>query len=53
MANTPYAGPLSNRLEMRDVPRVRQILGVLTFIMHRANIARLMSGTESKIGQKA
>ena len=29
------------------------ILLVLTFIMHRANIARLMSGTESKIGQKA
>ncbi len=29
------------------------ILGVLTFIMHRANIARLMNGTEGKIGQKA
>jgi glycerol-3-phosphate acyltransferase PlsY len=29
------------------------ILAVLTFIMHRPNIARLMSGTESKIGQKA
>ena len=29
------------------------IMGVLTFIMHRANIARLMNGTESKIGQKA
>jgi len=29
------------------------ILAVLTFIMHRANIARLAQGTESKIGQKA
>jgi glycerol-3-phosphate acyltransferase PlsY len=29
------------------------IMGALTFIMHRANIARLASGTESKIGQKA
>jgi glycerol-3-phosphate acyltransferase PlsY len=29
------------------------IMSVLTFTMHRANIARLMSGTESKIGQKA
>jgi glycerol-3-phosphate acyltransferase PlsY len=28
------------------------ILGVLTFIMHRGNIARLMNGTEGKIGQK-
>ena len=29
------------------------IMGVLAFIVHRANIARLMNGTESKIGQKA
>ena len=29
------------------------VMAVLAFIMHRANIARLMSGTESKIGQKA
>ncbi|MEJ0076484.1 MAG: glycerol-3-phosphate 1-O-acyltransferase PlsY [Alphaproteobacteria bacterium] len=29
------------------------IMAVLTFIMHRANIARLLQGTESKIGQKA
>jgi acyl phosphate:glycerol-3-phosphate acyltransferase len=29
------------------------ILAVLTFIMHRPNIARLRQGTESKIGQKA
>jgi glycerol-3-phosphate acyltransferase PlsY len=29
------------------------ILGVLTFIMHRGNIARLWQGTEGKIGQKA
>jgi glycerol-3-phosphate acyltransferase PlsY len=28
-------------------------MAVLTFIMHRSNIARLMNGTESKIGQKA
>lgn len=29
------------------------IMGVLAFIMHRPNIARLIGGTESKIGQKA
>jgi glycerol-3-phosphate acyltransferase PlsY len=29
------------------------ILGVLTFVMHRGNIARLWQGTEGKIGQKA
>jgi len=29
------------------------VLGMLTFIMHRANIARLVNGTEGKIGQKA
>jgi glycerol-3-phosphate acyltransferase PlsY len=29
------------------------ILGVLTYIMHRGNIARLWQGTEGKIGQKA
>ena len=29
------------------------ILAVLTFIMHRGNIARLRQGTEGKIGQKA
>jgi glycerol-3-phosphate acyltransferase PlsY len=29
------------------------LLTVLSFIAHRANIARLMQGTESKIGQKA
>jgi len=29
------------------------VLGALTFIMHRSNIARLMNGTEGKIGQKA
>jgi glycerol-3-phosphate acyltransferase PlsY len=29
------------------------ILVVLTFIMHRANMARLVNGTEGKIGQKA
>ena len=28
-------------------------LAVLAFIMHRGNIARLMNGTEGKIGQKA
>jgi glycerol-3-phosphate acyltransferase PlsY len=28
-------------------------LAVLAFIMHRGNIARLMKGTEGKIGQKA
>ena len=29
------------------------VLAVLTFIMHRGNIARLWQGTEGKIGQKA
>src|SRR4051812_4244108 len=29
------------------------ILGALTFMMHRGNIARLMNGSEGKIGQKA
>jgi glycerol-3-phosphate acyltransferase PlsY len=29
------------------------VLGALAFVMHRGNIARLMNGTESKIGQKA
>jgi glycerol-3-phosphate acyltransferase PlsY len=28
------------------------ILGVLTVVMHRGNIARLMNGTEGRIGQK-
>ncbi|HMK78465.1 MAG TPA: glycerol-3-phosphate 1-O-acyltransferase PlsY [Xanthobacteraceae bacterium] len=28
-------------------------LAILTFIMHRGNIARLISGTEGKIGEKA
>ena len=29
------------------------VMAVLVFIMHRANIARLMAGTETKIGQSA
>lgn len=29
------------------------LLSVLVFVMHRANIARLFAGTESKIGQSA
>jgi glycerol-3-phosphate acyltransferase PlsY len=29
------------------------LLAVLTFVMHRGNIARLRQGTEGKIGQKA
>jgi len=29
------------------------VMAVLVFIMHRANIARLMGGTETKIGQSA
>jgi glycerol-3-phosphate acyltransferase PlsY len=28
-------------------------MALLVFIMHRANIARLMAGTETKIGQSA
>ena len=33
--------------------RLFLVLAVLVFIMHRANIARLIAGTESKIGQSA
>jgi acyl phosphate:glycerol-3-phosphate acyltransferase len=29
------------------------LLAVLIFVTHRANIARLMAGTETKIGAKA
>jgi glycerol-3-phosphate acyltransferase PlsY len=29
------------------------LLAILTFVMHRGNIVRLMQGTEGKIGQKA
>jgi glycerol-3-phosphate acyltransferase PlsY len=29
------------------------LLSILVFIMHRSNIARLVAGTESKIGQRA
>ena len=29
------------------------ILSIILWIMHRANIARLLSGTESRIGKKA
>jgi glycerol-3-phosphate acyltransferase PlsY len=29
------------------------LLAVLIFIAHRANIGRLITGTESKIGKKA
>ena len=29
------------------------MMAVLVFIMHRANIARLITGTETKIGQSA
>ena len=29
------------------------LLAVLLWIMHRANIARLIAGTESKIGSKS
>jgi glycerol-3-phosphate acyltransferase PlsY len=38
-----------------DLPReaiLFAVMTVLVFIMHRANIQRLLSGTESKIGQK-
>ncbi len=41
MANTPYAGPISNQLEMRDAPRVRQLVGVLTFAIITAISARI------------
>lgn len=49
MANTPYGGPISSQLEMRDAPRVRQVLGVLTFAIITAISARIslmLPGTE-------
>ena len=38
-----------------DVPEAKLflLLTVLLWIMHRANIARLVGGTESKIGRKS
>ena len=39
-----FSGPLTALLAV--------ILGVLMFVMHRANIARLLSGTEPRIGAK-
>ncbi|MDQ2953877.1 MAG: glycerol-3-phosphate acyltransferase, partial [Pseudomonadota bacterium] len=39
-----------------DKPREAQLFAVMTllvFVMHRANIARLLSGTEQRIGSKA
>jgi biotin transport system substrate-specific component len=41
MSNTPYAGPVSNQLALRDAPRVRQLLGVLTFAIITAISARI------------
>lgn len=45
------AAPMAISLK-GDVPELRlfMILSILLWLMHRANIARLMSGTESKIG---
>lgn len=45
------AAPMAISLK-GDVPELRLflILSILLWLMHRANIARLMSGTESKIG---
>lgn len=41
MANTPYAGQISSQLEMRDAPRVRQVIGVVTFAIITAISARI------------
>jgi len=38
-------------LGLVDPAKLFFVLAVLVFIMHRANIARLIAGTESKIGQ--
>jgi acyl phosphate:glycerol-3-phosphate acyltransferase len=45
------AAPMAISLK-GDVPELRlfMILSLLLWLMHRANISRLMSGTESKIG---
>ena len=45
------AAPMAISLK-GDVPELRlfMVLSVLLWLMHRANISRLMSGTESKIG---
>jgi glycerol-3-phosphate acyltransferase PlsY len=45
------AAPMAISLK-GDVPELRlfMILSILLWLMHRANISRLMSGTESKIG---
>jgi glycerol-3-phosphate acyltransferase PlsY len=37
----------------RPIAGLFLLLSILVFIMHRANIARLLAGTESKIGQSA
>ncbi|ARQ01489.1 glycerol-3-phosphate 1-O-acyltransferase PlsY [Pseudorhodoplanes sinuspersici] len=38
-------------LELPTPAKLFFVLAVLVFVMHRANIARLISGTENKIGQ--
>ncbi|YBV97244.1 glycerol-3-phosphate 1-O-acyltransferase PlsY [Phyllobacteriaceae bacterium JZ32] len=39
-------------LGLRDVALLFAIMSVIVFIKHRANIARLLNGTEGKIGAK-
>jgi acyl phosphate:glycerol-3-phosphate acyltransferase len=40
-------------LDHRQEAQLFLLLTLLVWIMHRANIARLWSGTEGKIGQKS
>ena len=51
----PKAGRRRGRGEARSYNRERQrstLLTVLLWIMHRTNIARLLTGREGKIGSK-
>jgi glycerol-3-phosphate acyltransferase PlsY len=40
-------------LQMREAGLLFSLLALLVFILHRANIARLIAGTETRIGQSA
>jgi glycerol-3-phosphate acyltransferase PlsY len=46
---TPAALLVANQ---RGAALLLALMTVLIFIMHRANIGRLLSGTEGRIGQK-
>jgi glycerol-3-phosphate acyltransferase PlsY len=48
-AVTPFALWL---MDMPDTAALMLLLSVMLWFMHRANIARLLAGTEGKIGAK-